>query len=90
MAHITLSIPDEIFVLMKAHPEIKWSEVARQSIIKKVQTVEGAVNGKNLFESLSPKTQTHAKELSTVSWKSFNDAMKKKEWNRTKSLTQTS
>jgi hypothetical protein len=28
--NITLSVPDELHVRMRKHPEIKWSEVARR------------------------------------------------------------
>ena len=30
--NITLAIPDDIYVLMKEHPEISWSTIARKSI----------------------------------------------------------
>ena len=36
MAHITLSVPDEVYKEMKRHPEIKWSEIARESIVRKL------------------------------------------------------
>ena len=32
MPNITLSIPDELHKIVKEHPEIKWSEVARQAM----------------------------------------------------------
>ena len=40
MAHITLSIPDDVYTEMKHHPEIKWSEVARKSISEQAQKLE--------------------------------------------------
>ncbi|MDI6917655.1 MAG: hypothetical protein QMC80_07660 [Thermoplasmatales archaeon] len=36
MVNITLSVPKEVHKEMKKHPEIRWSEVARQAIIKKI------------------------------------------------------
>jgi len=90
MAHITLSIPDPIHAAMKAHPEIKWSEIARQSIIKQLQKVEGAVSGKELFRSLSKEAQKVVEEVSKLEWEKFYAQMKKKEWKRTTSLTQPS
>lgn len=36
MVNITLSMPKEVHKEMKKHPEIRWSEVARQAIIKKI------------------------------------------------------
>ena len=32
MPNITLSLPDDIYSIMKEHGEIKWSEVARRAI----------------------------------------------------------
>jgi len=36
MANLTLSIPDDLYEEMKRHPEIRWSEVARQSLRTKL------------------------------------------------------
>ena len=32
MANVTLAVPEELRKIMKDHPEIKWSEVARQAM----------------------------------------------------------
>ncbi|HLF06643.1 MAG TPA: hypothetical protein VI893_05675 [Thermoplasmata archaeon] len=40
MGNITLSVPDELHVRMRKHPEIKWSEVARQAFVEKVDNLE--------------------------------------------------
>ena len=34
MPNITLAIPDKIYEIIKKHKEIRWSEIARQAIIK--------------------------------------------------------
>jgi len=36
MVSLTLAIPREIKKEMEKHPEINWSEVARQAIVKKI------------------------------------------------------
>jgi len=36
MANLTLSIPNELKEMMEKFPEINWSEVARDSIKKKI------------------------------------------------------
>lgn len=36
MANLTLSVPDDLYEKMKKHPEIRWSEVARQALAKKL------------------------------------------------------
>jgi hypothetical protein len=40
MAHITLSVPEEIRELMGRHPELNWSEVARQAFKEKALQLE--------------------------------------------------
>lgn len=37
MANLTLSVPEDLYQEMKKHPEIRWSEVARQALAKKLQ-----------------------------------------------------
>lgn len=36
MTNLTLSVPDDLYEEMKKHPEIRWSEVARQALAKKL------------------------------------------------------
>ena len=36
MANLTLAIPDELYVRMKKMSDIRWSEVARKAIEKRV------------------------------------------------------
>ena len=40
MTNMTLAIPDEIMLVMKRHKEIKWSEVARQALVERVEELE--------------------------------------------------
>ena len=40
MVNMTLAIPEELHKIMKKHPEIKWTEVARQALEKKVRILE--------------------------------------------------
>ncbi len=37
MANLTLSLPDDLYAEMKRHPEIRWSEVARQALARKLE-----------------------------------------------------
>ena len=37
MANLTLSVPDALYEEMKRHPEIRWSEVARQALARKIE-----------------------------------------------------
>lgn len=40
MTNMTLSIPDDLMKKMKQFKEIKWSEVARQAIEKRISDLE--------------------------------------------------
>jgi len=40
MVNMTMAIPEQLHKVMKKHAEIKWTEVARQAIEKKVREVE--------------------------------------------------
>ena len=38
--NMTMALPDKTFEVMKKHPEIKWTEIARQAIQKKIIELE--------------------------------------------------
>jgi hypothetical protein len=40
MVNVTLSVPEKTHKVMKKHKEIRWTEVARQAIIKKANEIE--------------------------------------------------
>ncbi len=40
MPNITLTVPPELHRKMKAHPEIKWSEVVRRIIAERIRDLE--------------------------------------------------
>lgn len=40
MVNMTLAIPEKVHKVMKRHSEIKWTEVARQAILKKATLLE--------------------------------------------------
>ncbi len=40
MPNITLAVPPELRRRMKAHPEIKWSEVVRRAIAQRIDDLE--------------------------------------------------
>lgn len=53
MPNITLSIPEDLQKIVKKHPEIRWSEVARRSLIefaKKVEVMEKIAQKSKLTE----------------------------------------
>ncbi len=40
MVNVTLAVPEELRKMMKSHPEIKWSEVARQAMWEYARKLE--------------------------------------------------
>ncbi len=38
--NMTMAIPDKTFEAMKKHPEIKWTQIARQAIEQKAAALE--------------------------------------------------
>lgn len=53
MANVTLAVPEELRRITKGHPEIKWSEVARQAMwqyAKRLELVDGTAKRSRLTE----------------------------------------
>jgi hypothetical protein len=59
MVSLTLSVPDEMKAEMEEHPEINWSEVARQSIEQKLAELRFL----DAFRAESDLTEEEAIEL---------------------------
>jgi hypothetical protein len=92
-AHITLSIPNELYEEMKKHKEINWSEVARKSIEEKLSDLEDITEGKELAERLDPHDRKILEEISKMpkkDWLNYYRKMREREWKRTRSLIQAS
>ena len=88
MAHITLSIPDSVYSEMKKHPEIKWSEVARKSIIEKTVLLKGGMGSKELLDILPAETRKGILNVPESKWADFYKEVDKAKWKRTKYSTQ--
>jgi uncharacterized protein YhaN len=65
MTNVTFSVDDELNKRMKSHPEIKWSEVCRQAILKYLEEhdkpTKMSIN--ELRSRLSPRTNQLIKSL---------------------------
>lgn len=70
MANITLSIPEDLHRKMKEFSEIKWSEVARKAIQKKVHDLE-------MLDKLTSKSKLTEKDVMEISDK-INKSLAKK------------
>ena len=88
MAHITLSIPDEVHSEMKRHPEIKWSEVARQSIIQKAVMLKKSMPVSEFLKLLPLETRKSIEKSTEKEDMEFYKKMESKSWKRKKFLTQ--
>lgn len=40
MGNVTFAVPEPVHKVMKKHREIRWTEIARQAIIRKAKEVE--------------------------------------------------
>ncbi len=87
MAHITLSVPDELYNEMKRHPHIKWSEAARQGIRQQLSGLKGVISGKELLSKLSHETRKTFGTIPEKEWIKGYKEMKKGEKRRLKLLT---
>jgi len=53
LVNVTLAVPEELHDMMKRHPEIKWSEVARQAMweyARKLELLDEIANRSSLSE----------------------------------------
>ena len=53
MPNITLSLPDDVYEIVKKHREIRWSEIARRAIesyARKLVLLDALTSGSNLTE----------------------------------------
>jgi tetrahydromethanopterin S-methyltransferase subunit A len=88
MTNITFSVDDELHKKMKNHPEIKWTEILRQSIanyLKKVEEID-VLSIKDFRKRLDPEIQKKIEELNEQDETSFYEEAKKIEEERLKRL----
>ena len=69
MTNLTLSVPDDLYEEMKKHPEIRWSEVARQALAKKLddlRRLDALLSGSKLSDE---DVESVAKSVKEGVWK---------------------
>ncbi|NPA62324.1 MAG: hypothetical protein GXN95_02085 [Methanococci archaeon] len=91
MPNITLSIPEEIYLKMKKHREIKWSEVARKAIIDYLRKIEESyeISSEELLEELGEEFKKDIEETDLEVYEKGYKKMREEEWKR-QSMIQTS
>ena len=70
MGNLTLSIPEEVHRQMKRFSEVRWSEVARQAIVSKIETLM-------LADKLAKKSKLTEKDVREFSEKINKAATKR-------------
>ncbi len=65
MVNVTLAVPEDLHRIMKSHPEIKWSEVARQAIWEYARRLD-------LFDAIARKSMLTEPEA-----RALGDSIKK-------------
>jgi predicted translin family RNA/ssDNA-binding protein len=75
LANVTLAVPEELRRIMKGHPEIKWSEVARQAMWEYASKLE-------LMDEVTKKSRLTEKDALEIGRK-VNDALTSRYGKRT-------
>ncbi|HKZ63079.1 MAG TPA: hypothetical protein VJ400_01415 [Thermoplasmata archaeon] len=64
MANLTLRVPDSLYEELRRHPEIRWSEVARQALVRKLEDLRrldellaGSTLGRRDVEAVSGRVK---------------------------------
>jgi hypothetical protein len=70
MGNMTLSIPDELLIKMRIFSEVKWSEIARKAIEKRVEDLE-------MMNKLASKSKLTQQDLIEISKRIKASAAKK-------------
>lgn len=71
MGNITLSLPNEVQKEMKNFSEVKWSEVARKAIIKKLETLNLAQKLANKSKLTKNDIEQFSKKINSLATKRF-------------------
>ncbi|MHA1466756.1 MAG: hypothetical protein ACTSP6_01595 [Promethearchaeota archaeon] len=84
MTNITFSVDDDLHKKMKQHPEIKWTEILRQSIMNYLKKVEemDVISIGNFRKRLNPDLIKKIKKLDEEEEISFYKEAKKMEQER--------
>jgi len=56
VVNVTFAVPEELHRIMKRHPEIKWSEIARKAMWEYAQKLE-------LMERIASESQLSEKDV---------------------------
>ena len=78
MAHITLSIPDQLYKITKKYREVNWSEVARRAIVETLLRLKASDEGLTLEElSMLLELREVGKEVRGYSFERESEFLRK-------------
>jgi tetrahydromethanopterin S-methyltransferase subunit A len=88
MTNITFSVDDELHKKMKAHSEIKWTEILRQAIIEYLKKVEDidVLSIEDFRKRMGPEIQKKVEALTEKDEIAFYKEAKRLEEERLKRL----
>jgi hypothetical protein len=89
MANITLSVPEEVYRRMKKRRDVKWSEVAREAIIERLERLEGPIGfsaSTSALARLIAKSGVNLGEVSVQEAIRYYRKMRELEWQRTSTI----
>lgn len=89
MPHITLSVPEDVYREMKKRPDIKWSEVARESIVLRLVEMKNVSHASELRSRISPDVFAVVSALDESKAKKLYRRMVKEKWKHVKYSTRT-
>lgn len=87
MPHITLSIPQDVYDLMKKHPEVKWTQVVREGIRSYALDLEGETTTEEIRKRMDPQVLAAIKDATPEQSRAWLKAMREKEWKKRESWT---
>ena len=59
MPNLTLAVPEELHRKMRAHPEVKWSEVVRRILAQRIRDLER-------MDALTRRSQLSARDVDEI------------------------
>jgi hypothetical protein len=89
MANITLLVPEDVYRRMKMRRDVKWSEVARQAIVDRLERLEGPVGISASPSDLAKLIANSGVKLDEVSVEEairYYTKMRELEWRRTSTI----
>ncbi len=87
MPAILVSVKNEMYKRMKKHPEIKWTQVAREGIGERLDEIEGSVRIEKVREWLGPELIAEIRTGPHPDPMEMQKKIKESEWRRLQSLT---